>query len=226
VYLPQPATSARLDLRLMWRLPTTGDFARLDRGQTSGEQSVMDLFRDASKSSETLGDSNTKAASAALQLASAAARGGGALGSLPSIVQSIITAAQAASASSAAAGCWAGWLACSAAGVRRRVRWTSAPPAARLRRCSGAPAATRAAPTRRSRRHRARQGIRLQRPGRPSHRRRSPRAPAQQGQDRPRERRRSAGLLGRRLCHGPWIGSPANPAERGAVGHGPTDQGR
>jgi hypothetical protein len=57
--------------------PTTGDFARLDRGQTSGEQGVMDLFRDASKSSETLGDSNTKAASAALQLASAAVRGGG-----------------------------------------------------------------------------------------------------------------------------------------------------
>jgi hypothetical protein len=100
---PTTGDFARLD-RSPVEGPTTGDFARLDRGQTSGEQSVLDMFRDASKSSETLGDSNTKAASAALQLASAAVRGGGALGSLPSIVQSIITAAQAASASSSGGG--------------------------------------------------------------------------------------------------------------------------
>jgi hypothetical protein len=102
---PTTGDFARLDRGPDVEGLTTGGFSRLDRGQTSGEQGVLDMFRDASKSSETLGDSNTKAASAALQLASAATRGGGALGSLPSIVQSIVTAAaQAASASSSGGG--------------------------------------------------------------------------------------------------------------------------
>jgi hypothetical protein len=51
----------------------------------------MDLFRDASKSSDTLGASNAKAAAASLQLANAATRGGGALGLLPSIIASLQT---------------------------------------------------------------------------------------------------------------------------------------
>jgi phage-related minor tail protein len=84
--------------------PTAGDFARLDRGQTSGEQSVLDMFRDASKSSDTLSASNTQAASTVLQLARAASSGGGALSALPSIIQSIIAATSATSASGAAAG--------------------------------------------------------------------------------------------------------------------------
>jgi hypothetical protein len=84
---------------------TAGDFARLDRGQTpSGEQGVLDMFRDASKSSDTLGASNDKAAQAALQLASAATKGGGALSSLPGIIQQIIAAAQASSAASGGGG--------------------------------------------------------------------------------------------------------------------------
>jgi hypothetical protein len=88
---------------------TTGDFSRLDRGQT-GEQSVIDMFRDAFSSSETLGSSNAKAASAALELASAAARGGDALSSLPSIIQSIITAASAGSAAGGIGGGFGGGL--------------------------------------------------------------------------------------------------------------------
>jgi phage-related minor tail protein len=75
---------------------STGDFARLDRGQTpSGEQGVMDMFRSASDSTDALGASNAKAATAALQLASAATKGGGALNSLPGIIQMILTAASA-----------------------------------------------------------------------------------------------------------------------------------
>jgi hypothetical protein len=62
------------------------------------------MFRDASKSSDTLGASNDKAAQAALQLASAATKGGGALSSLPAIIQQIIAAAQASSAAGGGGG--------------------------------------------------------------------------------------------------------------------------
>jgi hypothetical protein len=64
----------------------------------------MDMFRDASRTSDAVSDANTKAANSALQLASAAARGGNALGSLPSIIQQIIAAASASSAASGGGG--------------------------------------------------------------------------------------------------------------------------
>lgn len=73
---------------------TTGDFARMDRGQVGGgEQSVMDLFRDASKSSEDLGQSNAAAANAVLRFAQAASKGQGALSQLPAVIQAILMAA-------------------------------------------------------------------------------------------------------------------------------------
>lgn len=77
---------------------TTGDFARLDRGQTSGESAVMDLFKDAGKSGAELARVNEVAATNMLQFASAAARGGDAMSLLPGIVQSILVASSASAA--------------------------------------------------------------------------------------------------------------------------------
>jgi phage-related minor tail protein len=85
---------------------STGDFARFDRGQTSGESSVMGLFKDASKSGAMLADTNAVAATSILQFAQAAARGQGALSQLPSIIQMII----AATSSSGGAGGGGGFL--------------------------------------------------------------------------------------------------------------------
>lgn len=67
----------------------TGDFARFDRQLPSGEQAVMDQFRDAGKSSEALRASNVAAASSVLSMASAASKGGGALSLLPRIISAI-----------------------------------------------------------------------------------------------------------------------------------------
>ena len=71
----------------------TGDFARMDRGQSSGEQAVMGLFKDASKSGNELVQSNAEASKVVMDLANAAAKGGGALSLLPSIVSLIQTSA-------------------------------------------------------------------------------------------------------------------------------------
>jgi hypothetical protein len=71
---------------------TTGDFARLDRGQVTGERAVMDLFKDAGRSGAELARANETAATGILQFASAAARGGDAMSLLPGIVQSILAA--------------------------------------------------------------------------------------------------------------------------------------
>lgn len=67
----------------------TGDFARLDRGQPTGEQSVMGLFKDVGKTNEEYAKTTGDAANAVLQLANAAAKGGGALSALPAIVNAI-----------------------------------------------------------------------------------------------------------------------------------------
>lgn len=72
---------------------TTGDFARFDRqaGAASGiVQGEWDWMR---RSSKGVADANEAAATAAMQLAQAASRGGGALSLLPQIVQMIIAAA-------------------------------------------------------------------------------------------------------------------------------------
>ncbi len=83
---------------------TTGDFARIDRGQTTGESAVMGLFKDADKSSAALAKSNDQAATSILQFASAAARGGDALSRLPGLIQTILAAASASSASGGGGG--------------------------------------------------------------------------------------------------------------------------
>jgi hypothetical protein len=83
---------------------TTGDFARLDRGQRVGESTVPDVLADTSRSSERLTDANVQAASSVVRLASAAARGGDAMSLLPSVVQSIIAAASTAGAASSGGG--------------------------------------------------------------------------------------------------------------------------
>jgi hypothetical protein len=90
--LATPGDLARADRQAV-ETPTTGDFARADRGQTAvtGEQSVMDLFR----SADTAAGANDKAAASALNLASAAARGGNAMSLLPSIINAIQAAAAA-----------------------------------------------------------------------------------------------------------------------------------
>jgi phage-related minor tail protein len=72
----------------------TGDFARMDRGQTSGEDSVMNLFRDAGSSSQEFAKTNTYASNAVMQMANAAAKGGGALGLLPRVIQAFEAAVQ------------------------------------------------------------------------------------------------------------------------------------
>jgi hypothetical protein len=90
--------------------PTTGDFARMDRGQagsvapTTGESSVMGLFKDADKSGAALAETNTQAASSVLQFAQAAMKGQGALSQLPSVIQAIIAAASTSSAGSGGGG--------------------------------------------------------------------------------------------------------------------------
>jgi hypothetical protein len=89
-WLPTTGDFARLDRESS--LPTTGDFARMDR-TSSGEQSVMDQFRKAEESSDKLAGANSQAAGAAFSLATAAARGGDALGLLPQIIAMIQAAA-------------------------------------------------------------------------------------------------------------------------------------
>lgn len=78
---------------------TTGDFARMDRGQTTGEQTIADLFKSADKSGQALAKTNAAAANSVLQFAAAAARGGNAMSLLPGIIQSIIAAASTSSSS-------------------------------------------------------------------------------------------------------------------------------
>jgi hypothetical protein len=108
--LAAAAQAAAVSLRTVTGTPlpplpgTTGDFARLDRGQRVGEPTVPDALADTSRSSERLSDANVQAASSVVQLASAAARGGNAMSLLPSVVQSIITATSAAGASSSGGG--------------------------------------------------------------------------------------------------------------------------
>jgi phage-related minor tail protein len=72
---------------------STGDFARFDRTNTTGENSVLSLFKDADKSGAKLADTNAVAASSMLRFAQAASRGQGALAQLPSVIQAIIAAA-------------------------------------------------------------------------------------------------------------------------------------
>lgn len=85
--------------------PTTGDFARMDRGQVpAGEQSVMDLFKDAETSSADFAKTSALASQAVTQLAAAAGKGGGALSLLPSIISAIQASAAASSASSGGSG--------------------------------------------------------------------------------------------------------------------------
>lgn len=84
---------------------TTGDFARLDRGQApSGEQSVMDMFKDAGQSATDYAKSNAAASVAVQQLANAAGKGGGALSLLPAIVQAIQSAAASSSTTGGGSG--------------------------------------------------------------------------------------------------------------------------
>jgi hypothetical protein len=79
--------------------PTTGDFSRLDRSLPTGEQSVIDQFNQA-RGADELARADTQAADAAIKLATSAARGSDALAGLPGIVQMILNAASASGASS------------------------------------------------------------------------------------------------------------------------------
>jgi len=80
---------------------TTGDFTRMDRGQSAAQEQVAAATKDAEKSAQDLAESNGNAAASVLQLASAAARGGNALSLLPQIIQMILASAQAATTSGA-----------------------------------------------------------------------------------------------------------------------------
>lgn len=81
-------------------IETTGDFARFDRRNDTGEKSITDLFKDAeasqseaSKSAEDFGRTASSAAGEIGRLAIAANSGQGALSLLPSIISSIANAA-------------------------------------------------------------------------------------------------------------------------------------
>lgn len=65
----------------------------------SGEQSVLNQFKDASDTTTDFGKTLSSAGSSVLQLAAAATKGGGALGILPSIISAISAAASTSSAS-------------------------------------------------------------------------------------------------------------------------------
>jgi hypothetical protein len=108
--LAAAAQAAAVSLRSVTGTPlpplpgTTGDFARLDRGQRAGESTVPDVLADTSRSSERLTDANVQAATSVVRLASAAARGGDAMSLLPGVIQQIIAAASTAGATSSGGG--------------------------------------------------------------------------------------------------------------------------
>lgn len=79
---------------------TTGDFARLDRGQEQAQA----LDEDAAAAAKDLTTNTTTAANAALRLADSAARGGSALSMLPQIIAFIQAAAGGGSAGSGIGG--------------------------------------------------------------------------------------------------------------------------